>query len=82
MLAQDFVISGYGVVARITYLWFQALGLWDLNDLDKRTAVFISLISILMYNREQIVAASVLSHAGLMKKKLQVPELFLSFRDM
>jgi hypothetical protein len=48
MLAQDFVISGYGVMARITYLCFQALGLWDLNDLDKRTAVFISLISVLM----------------------------------
>jgi hypothetical protein len=29
-----------------------------------------------MHNGEQIVAASALSHAGLMKGKLQVPELF------
>jgi len=30
MLAQDFVIPRYGVMARITYLWFQALefGTW------------------------------------------------------
>jgi hypothetical protein len=47
MLAQDFVISGYGVMARITYLWFQALGIWDLNDPEKRIVVFISLICIL-----------------------------------
>jgi hypothetical protein len=45
MLAQEFVISGYGVMPRIMYLLFQTLGLTDLNDLDKLIAVLITSFS-------------------------------------
>jgi hypothetical protein len=85
MLAKDFVISGYGVMSRIMYLLFQAMGLWDLNDLDKLIAVFINLISILMCNREQIVTSrSALSHAALIRGNCRCLNciFFFPFRNM